>query len=73
MLSKLKNFANKIKQRNKEAKEIQSDENDGLKKTIKQIKYFTYLTVLTKMPVTKGMKHIIPGYRCCEDARLALG
>ena len=40
MLSKLKNFANKIKQRNKEAKEIQSDENDGLKKTIKQIKYF---------------------------------
>ena len=25
------------------------------------------------MPVTKGMKHIMPGYRCCEDARLALG
>ena len=40
MLSKLKGFANKIKERNKQAREIQKDENDGIKKTIKQIKYF---------------------------------
>ena len=40
MMSKLKALGNKIKQRNKQARELQNSQSDGIDKTIKQIKLF---------------------------------